>query len=142
MAIVSLTLTTLSTLSLFQGLMPEELARLIELLHLIIFPSGTNIIASGQPGSVAYLVLRGTLKVHVEQADGSDVILGIYGSGELLGEMSLLEGCECCATVITVDQSTLCWIDHDAFELCLRTMPVLSYNLARHLSRRLRSAAA
>jgi CRP/FNR family transcriptional regulator, cyclic AMP receptor protein len=80
--------------------------------------------------------------VHVEQADGRNVILGIYGPGELVGEMSLMDRCECCATVVTLEQSTLCWIDHVAFETCLRTMPILTYNLSRHFSRRLRFASA
>jgi CRP/FNR family transcriptional regulator, cyclic AMP receptor protein len=142
MAILSSQLLSLSTFPLFQGLIPGELAQLTKSFHPIIIPSRTNIITAGQPGSAAYLILAGTLKVHVEQADGSNVILGIHGPGELIGEMSLLDRRECCATVVTLEQSKLCWIDHIALEACLQTMPVLTYNLSRHLSGRLRLAAA
>jgi CRP/FNR family transcriptional regulator, cyclic AMP receptor protein len=142
MAILSAQLMSLSTFPLFRGLSSDELARLTKSFHPIIIPSRTNIITAGQPGSAAYLILAGTLKVHVEQADGSNVILGIHGVGELVGEMSLLDRRECCATVVTLEPSTLCWIDHGTFETCLQTMPVLSYNLSRHLSQRLRLAAA
>jgi CRP/FNR family transcriptional regulator, cyclic AMP receptor protein len=142
MTVLSAQLTSLSIFPIFQGLIPDEIAQLIKIIRPISVPSRTNIIRAGQLGSTAYLILTGTLKVHVEQADGSNVILGIHGSGELVGEMSLLERRECSATVVTLEQSTLCSIDHRALETCLQTMPLLTYNLSRHLSRRLRDAAA
>jgi CRP/FNR family cyclic AMP-dependent transcriptional regulator len=142
MSALSTQLPSLSTFSLFQGLISDEIERLTRSFRPIIVPSRTNIITAGQPGSAAYLILAGTLKVYVEQVDGSNVILGIHGSGELVGEMSLLDRRACFATVVTLETSTLCWIDHGALEACLQTMPVLTYNLARHVSGRLRAAAA
>jgi CRP/FNR family cyclic AMP-dependent transcriptional regulator len=141
MSVLTLCPTVLSTLPLFQGLAPAELPQLTGLLHPTTVPADTTIITVDQPGEVAYLVLAGTLKVHVEQTDGSNVILSLLGPGELVGEMSLVECCRRSATVVTLEQTNLGWIDGAAFETCLRTMPTLTYNLARLLSRRLHQAA-
>lgn len=95
MAISVLTLcpTMLGVLPLCQGLIPAELARLSGRLHPSTVPADT-IIMVHQPGEVAYLVLAGTLKVHAEPVDGSNVILALLGPGALVGEMRLVE---CCA---------------------------------------------
>ena len=142
MAVLSSPLLSLSTFPLFEGLTPDQVARLTQIFHPIIVTAATNIITMGQPGSVAYLVLAGTLKVHVEQADGSDVILAILGPGDLFGEMSLVEGCPYSATVFTLEECALYWVEHTRFEACLQTMPALAYNLTCILSRRLRLAGA
>jgi CRP/FNR family cyclic AMP-dependent transcriptional regulator len=142
MSVFSLQPAALSAFPVFQGLIADELAQVTKIIRPISVPSRTTIIRAGEPGSAAYLILSGTLKVHADQADGSNVILGIHGPGELVGEMSLLERRECSATVVTLEQSTLWSIDHSALEACLQTIPLLTYNLSRHLSRRLRAAAA
>ncbi len=133
---------TLGTLSFFQGLAPEQLQTLNTLLHRKTFPAGATLMTAEQPGEVAYLIVSGTVKVHVEQADGSDVILAILGPGELLGELSLIQQQGRSANVVTLESSTLFWLDRLAFEHSLDTLPQLARNLNRILARRLRLANA
>src|SRR5207247_562139 len=44
------------------------------------------------------------------------------------------------ASVVTIEESELLWLDRDAFRRCLMTMPALSYNQSCALSSRLRRA--
>jgi CRP/FNR family cyclic AMP-dependent transcriptional regulator len=129
---------SLATIPLFRDLAPEALARLNELLHRATFPPDTNIMTAGQPGEVAYLILAGTLKIQVERADGRDVIVALRGPGEIVGELSLLDNVPRTASVITLEASTLLWIDRASFQDCLRTIPGMSMNLVHILARRLR----
>jgi CRP/FNR family cyclic AMP-dependent transcriptional regulator len=138
----SLTTTLLSEIPLFGNLTPGELQKLKGYVHARSFPADTNLITVEQPGEVAYVILSGTVKVHVEQSDGSDVILAILGSGEVVGEMSLVDRAGRSANVVTMEDSTLIWLDRTTFWECLQTMPALTYNLASMLSRRLRVANA
>jgi CRP/FNR family cyclic AMP-dependent transcriptional regulator len=71
-----------------------------------------------------------------------DVILGIRGRGEIVGEMSLVDRQGRSASVVTLEDCTLLWLDRPSFETCLQTMPPLSTNLVRLLARRLRLANA
>ena len=63
----------------------------------------------GQPGEVVYFIAKGTVKIFVEQMDGSRVILALLGPGATVGEMSLVEpagdvNAERSATVLTLEK--------------------------------------
>ncbi len=130
----------LARIPLFDGLKPAELACLSSLLHCKTFPADTNILSAEQPGELVYVILQGTVKIHVEQADGSDVILAILGPGEVLGEMSLLDVPVRSASGITLEESSLLWMDRSGFQECVQATPCVALNLARILSARLRLA--
>jgi CRP/FNR family cyclic AMP-dependent transcriptional regulator len=93
-----------------------------------------------QPGEAVYFIVTGTVKVHVEQSDGRDVIISILGPGECVGEMSPLDQIGRSASVVTIEESELLWLDRDRFRRFLMSTPTLAYNLARILSARLRLA--
>jgi CRP/FNR family cyclic AMP-dependent transcriptional regulator len=130
----------LSALPLFRDLPPGDLTRLHAQLRATTFPAGTTIMTTEQPGEVVYVVLNGTLKVYVDQASGATVILAILGPGEVVGEMSMLDRPIRSATAVTMEESTLLWLDRTAFTACLRTMTPLALNLVTILSGRLRVA--
>jgi CRP/FNR family cyclic AMP-dependent transcriptional regulator len=125
---------------LFQGLSAADTARLAGLLRPLAVRSQTNLMALEQPGDTVYAIVRGTVRVQAEQEDGSLVILAFLGAGDTVGEMSLLDAKGRSATVVAVEPCTLLWLDRLAFQACLETMPRLSLNLLRVLSRRLRMA--
>jgi CRP/FNR family cyclic AMP-dependent transcriptional regulator len=93
-----------------------------------------------QPGEIVYFIVSGTVKIHVEQEDGRDVIISILGPGECVGEMSLLDQVGRSATVVTIEESDMLWLDRETFRRFLAQMPSLAYNLACVLSARLRLA--
>ncbi len=132
----------LGSMPLFNSLTPEELGRLNSQLRARTFQAGANIILADQPGEVVYILQSGTVKVHTEQPDGSDVILAILGPGEVVGEMGPVEELGRSASVLTLEQTNTVWISRAYFRECLLTMPTMAYNLLRILSRRLRLANA
>jgi len=131
----------LSRMLLFEGLSEQELKRLNnELLHRKTFPAGTNIITVAQRGEVVYILLEGSVKIYVDQLDGSEVILAFLGPGDTFGEMGIIGSGGRSASVLTLEPCTCLAMDRKTFLQCLRTMSNLSYNLVRLLSRRLRLA--
>ncbi len=130
----------LAKLALFEGLTPKQLAWLEEHLHCRVFPANTNIILIEQPGEVVYVILSGTVKIHIEQADGTDVILAILGRGDTVGEMSMLDSAGRSASAITLEKTTLFWMDRATFQECLQVIPAVTFNLVRILSARIRLA--
>ncbi len=134
------TQSLLAYIELFQGLSSEELARVGERAHRRISPSGTDIITAEQPGEVVYLILSGTVKIHIEQMDGRDVILAILGPGDTVGEMSLVDSAGRSASAVTLEDSVLLWMDSSSFQLCLEEFPQVSRNLVRILAARVRLA--
>jgi len=92
------------------------------------------------PGEIAYIILEGSAKIHIDQPDGSDVILAILGAGAIVGEMSLADSLGRSASVCVLEPSTFLLIDRASFWASLREMPMMAYNLMNILSRRLRLA--
>ena len=130
----------LKAIPFFQGLPDDALAALSGRMRPVTVRAGVNLIAVEQPGEVLYVVLAGTVKVYVEQADGTEVILAILGPGEIVGEMSVVDSLHRSASVVTLEDSTLARIDRRAFWDALQANPQLTTNLVMILSRRLRLA--
>ena len=133
-------LDVLAELPLFEGLNRDELASLNEDLHRKVFPTGTNVITVAQRGEVVYLLLEGTVKIYVDQIDGTEVILAFLGPSDTFGEMGLVGTAGRSASVLTLEKCHCLSMDRTSFHRCLKTMTTLSYNLVKLLSRRLRLA--
>jgi len=133
---------TASDLALFRGRDPGHLRSLAGKVNRKAFSSGSTIMTADQIGEVVYVILSGTVKVHLEQEDGHDVIIAILGPGEVVGEMSALDERSRSASVVTLEKSELLWIDRHEFEQCLKTQPMFAFNLSCILSKRLRLANA
>jgi CRP/FNR family cyclic AMP-dependent transcriptional regulator len=133
-------LSLLANLAMFKGLTPKQLTWLGERLHYRIFPANANIIQIDQPGMAVYVLLSGTIKIHIEQTGGADVILAILGRGDTVGEMSLLDSAGRSANAVTLEETRVVWMDRDAFQEGLTAIPPLALNLVRILSARVRLA--
>jgi len=131
---------SLGDIALFQNLATDQLDWLNQHLHRRVFPAGSNIAIVEQPGEVVYIVRKGTLKIFTQQRDGTQVILAILGPGDTVGEMSLVDSAGRSANVVTLEKSTLLWLDRTTFQGCLETMPAITYNLVQIMSNRLRLA--
>lgn len=128
----------LSAIPLFQGLDTLELNWISQHAHRRLVPAGTSIVTAEMPGEAVYIILFGTVKIHIEQADGRDVVLAIIGMGDTVGEMSLIDSAGRSASAITLEDSLLLWVDKGAFQEMLATFPAVAQNLVRILSRRVR----
>lgn len=130
----------LERVALFDGLSRPELERLGRLWHRKVLPARVLLMSSEQPGEAVYVILEGAVKIFLSRDDGSEVILAILGAGQTVGEMSLVDSAGRSANVLTLERAAVLWADRDSFRRCLDSMPVLSTNLTRLLSERLRMA--
>jgi CRP-like cAMP-binding protein len=67
-------------------------------------------------------------------------ILAVLGSGEAVGEMSVADSLGRSASLLTLEDSTLLWIERHTFLSSMEEMPTIARNLVGILSRRLRLA--
>ena len=127
----------LSDISLFEGLTSLQLDWVAKNAHRRVFAAGTNVITIEQPGEAVFIILYGTVKIHIEQG-GRDVILSILGGGDLLGEMSLIDSMGRSASAVTLESSLMLWMDKTAFNYLLDNFPPVARNLVKILSARVR----
>ena len=127
----------LSDIQLFEGLTTPQLDWISKHAHRRIFNAGMNVMTVEQPGEAVYVILHGTVKIHIEQGE-RDVILSVLGSGDLLGEMSLIDSVGRSASAITLENSLMLWMDKTTFNYILDNFPPVARNLVKILSARVR----
>src|SRR5512134_925304 len=127
----------LADIDLFKGLAATQLEWVAQRAHRRVFEAGRNVLTIEQPGEVVYVILHGTVKIHIEQGD-RDVIISILGAGDLLGEMSLIDSIGRSASAVTLENSLMLWMDKVSFNYILDNFPAVARNLVRILSARVR----
>ena len=130
----------LARLPLFEGLSRSDLSRLLGHLYEKPFPAGTTVLVAEQPGEAVYVILTGSVKVHASRPDGTEVVLAVLGAGEVLGEMSASDSLGRSASVITLEETDLLWMDRRTFGASVASSTIFARNLAEVLSKRVRLA--
>ena len=86
-----------------ESLPSAEQTALLELGHRRDWQQGEVLIRAGEPGDSAIVVLAGLVKIHKLAADGVEVVLGLNGPGDLLGEILAVRDAVRSATATAVD---------------------------------------
>lgn len=131
--------TKLKTAPIFNGLPIEELERIANSVKLISYPPGATLLKSGDPGEKYYLLAEGKVDVVQIDKDGTEKVLSSLGPNQGVGEMSLLTGEKCSATVRTTDSTKALVIARSDFEMMLEAAPQLNRHFNKILADRLRS---
>jgi len=127
----------LSYISLFEGLTPAQLNWVAEHAHRRNFEAGRNVMTIEQPGEAVFVILYGSVKIHIEQGE-RDVILAILGEGDMLGEMSLIDSVGRSASAVTLENTLVLWMDRTTFTYLLDNFPPVARNLVKIMSARVR----
>jgi signal transduction histidine kinase len=131
----------LRQLSLFAGLPEEDLDRLYEMAETVSIAAGQTLVAEGEPGDAMYIALEGRFEVS-KRAGERDMVLAESGPGDVIGEISLLEGCARTATVRAVEDGRLLKISQDSFQQLLQRSPSAALGVVRTMTQRLRNTEA
>jgi CRP-like cAMP-binding protein len=57
-----------------------------------VYPRGAAILHQGDEGKIVVLILNGVAKISIVAETGTEILVGIRGAGELIGEMAPLSG--------------------------------------------------
>jgi NTE family protein len=131
------TTTALEEVPLFQGLSPDGIAALHDRLRIESFPPGADLLEAAQPTPGLYVIRTGTAAAIVTDAAGAEREVATLGRGECLGEMSLISGEPCSATVRAITEIEAWFIETSQFVDLVEHQPELWRNLGRILSHRL-----
>lgn len=93
------------------------------------FDESQMIFREGDHGDGAYLVLGGKAKAVISSESGEEIVLGEFGSGEIFGEMALIDNKPRSASVVTVTPCTCSFIKKETFGKYLETRSDLAFRL-------------
>lgn len=132
------TLDVLEDIPLFAGLQSHDLAQLHELAFFQTLLPNTHLLQKGHHGGSIYVLLSGSVRVTLPGFSGREASLTMLGSGEVMGELSALDGKGHSAHVVAVEKTQVLGWKCEDFRNCWKTMPALTQNLSYILVHRMR----
>jgi CRP/FNR family transcriptional regulator, cyclic AMP receptor protein len=123
-------------------LTPAESDALEEMGEPGTFPAGSVIFEQGGKPDCVLLVRGGRVRVAARGAGGAEVVLAERGPGELLGDLSGIDGQPRSASVTALEEVRGIVVPLRAFRGFLMDHPRVAISLLELLSRRLREADA
>jgi CRP/FNR family cyclic AMP-dependent transcriptional regulator len=128
----------LASVSIFSSLGDAELELLLQSTTTKQLKPKEVLCRKGDPGNQLYGVLSGSLKVTTTGVDGKDVMFGLMGAGEVIGEIALLDGEERSATVTAVEKTELLTLHRRELIPFLEKNPAAAIGLSVVLASRVR----
>jgi CRP/FNR family transcriptional regulator, cyclic AMP receptor protein len=132
----------LTRTQIFQSLQPADVDLILARASVRRLARGAAVLRRGDPSGGMVVIMSGRVRVSVISEDGKEVTLSVLGTGEALGEMSLLDGEPCSADVTAQEDCVLLVIERGQFLALLRSNSALCLHLMALLTRRLRRANA
>lgn len=96
----------LRNVMLFAGLSEDELEQVARICAKRILHRGEVIARQGEPGDELFIVTDGFAEVAVQTSDGTANVLVNLGSGQIIGEMALIDQGPRSATVRAISEPT------------------------------------
>src|SRR6266480_4575194 len=119
--------------------MPERaLDELVKFSTVARFDPHQEIFAKGDPGDCLYGVLSGRVRIYSTSPEGSEIILNVMESGELFGEIAILDGRPRTASAGAMECADLLRIHRDHFVPYLKANPDLILGMLSLICDRLR----
>jgi CRP/FNR family transcriptional regulator, cyclic AMP receptor protein len=130
----------------FGGLGDDQLGRILELARPQVFAEGAMIVEEDQKGGSCYFITAGRVDIEIRPpfsgARGPQKIATIK-SGEMFGELSLVDGFLRSATARAVEPTEVMAFENTAMEKLMEEDPRIGYrvmrNIANVLSQRIRT---
>lgn len=127
----------------FRYLPSSRLAPLAERGRLATFEPGTDLVRQDEVADRIYVIASGQVRVGQSHPHLTEpLVLAELGPGEVIGEMGVLSGRPCSATVTAVEPTEALELSAAELPQALRLVPEVSDILIRILGRRLRRTEA
>lgn len=128
----------LRKVQLFSDLPDKDLEQLCHNVTEDRLPADSILFTEGEIGDKAYVIISGEIEI-TKESGGRTVLLATKYSGDVIGEMSLLEQSPRFASGRTLTESSLITISHKNLENLMDTNPSVARVLLSMITSRLRS---
>jgi uncharacterized membrane protein len=128
----------LTDIPFFHFLDENERVSLASQLEEVQLPEGQVLFNYGEPGDCLYVIRSGKAEVFFKDDTGTRIVLEIAGAGDVVGELSLLDGGPRTASVVVTEALDALRLDRGDLDQFLRSHPAAAIDLLSTLGRRLR----
>lgn len=132
--------SSLAQCSLFTGLPPAGVDDLIRRMTQRSSSARSAVVSQGEPGAGLFIVVSGRVKLAVLGDNGREITLHLLRTGEVFGEVSLLDRSPSTATAIAIGDASVACISREALFEHMQAYPLTMLNLVEEMARRQRRA--
>ncbi|MDR2758977.1 MAG: cyclic nucleotide-binding domain-containing protein [Spirochaetaceae bacterium] len=100
------------------------------------YPKGSMLFSEGEPGDELYIIQKGSVKI-TKIVDNNEVLLAVLKTGDIFGEMALLESKPRSASAVAFEDCTVLVVTRTNFVQMVGTQPQIIARLTTLLSERL-----
>jgi len=130
----------LEDVELFEHLNADDRATLAEVIDARRLAAGDTLFKVGEPGESLYVVRSGEVELFIKDTAGQRIPLAIVGTGEVFGELALLDHSPRTATAIAMSDSMLLELDRGDLLLLFQRSPAAALGLLAAMGRMTRKA--
>lgn len=130
----------LADVELFEHLGPDDRLRLAEAVDLRVLAPGETLFQAGSPGESLYIVRSGEIELFVKDNAGQKIVLTIARSGQIFGELALLDRGPRTATAIALADTELLELDREDLLLLFQKTPAAALRLLAGMGHMTRQA--
>jgi len=131
----------LRSIPMLQSFDADVLTTLADIFITERCPAGRDVFREGDPGDKFYIVVRGTLSVWINTADGEQKQIRTMEDGNHFGEIALMEDVARTATVRTTTDCVFLTLSRDPFLKLLQREPKLRESFKKVVAERLEASA-
>jgi CRP-like cAMP-binding protein len=102
------------------------------------FKSGQLIFAAGDDGDGLYVIESGDVAITLDDPDDRELIVNIFGAGDVFGEMAVLDARERSANAVAMGPVKAYFVSTENFQAFLAATPSLGPKIIKLLCERLR----
>ncbi|MBZ8134966.1 Crp/Fnr family transcriptional regulator [Afifella sp. IM 167] len=125
----------------FAALPPAALKKIAGICVQRRLASGEALFFKGDPGDGLYAIRRGQITIGVTDDIGQRLTLNVLGSGDVFGEIALLDGQERTADAVAAEPTELFFVPRRGFIELLDREPSIAIQVIELLCARLRSVS-
>src|SRR5262249_20141506 len=128
----------LAEIPFFHFLDERERVSLAAQLEEVRVPAGEALFNYGEPGACLYVIRGGKAEVFFKDDTGTRIVLEVAGAGDVVGELSLLDGGPRTASVLVTEELEALRLDRGDLDAFLSAHPHAAIDLLGAMGRRLR----
>lgn len=127
---------------IFAALAEDECRALVERSICRGVRRGEVLFREGEPCRGLYLIVEGEVRAYRAGRDGQEQVLGVFGPGDSLGEVSLFDEGPYLASARASGEGRVIFLPFAEVHALYRTHPQVAHAVVRELGQRVRSLAA
>jgi CRP/FNR family transcriptional regulator, dissimilatory nitrate respiration regulator len=132
----------LRSTAFFRAMPPEDARSLIGNQSVRTYPKGATLFRQGEPAIAFFVILDGWVKLYRVTADGLEVVLNVFKTGETFAEVAMFLGGRYPASAETASAARLLRIEAAIFRARIKERPEPALSMLASASRQLRTLIA